>query len=132
MLGVELRHPNIPCSLKINLRSQLHQPSAHNLEYVPPRVILRLVSRLLVQDGVVVENVVDVEVRLHLLRLSEPEDPAETEIELFNALPVQCSDVVVRHVRDEVDRCSLGTGWGGLARAGRKMAAQRTADLSIA
>ena len=77
-------------SLKVDLCPQFHQPSAHNLEYVPPRVILRLVSRLLVQDGVAVENVVDVEVRLHPSRLTELEDPAETQIELFDPLPVKC------------------------------------------
>ena len=78
------------CFLKVDLRPQLHQPSAHDLEYVPPRVIRGSgVSRLLVQDGVAVENVVDVEVRLHLSRFAELEDATETQIELFNALPVQ-------------------------------------------
>ena len=77
-------------SLKVDLSPQFHQPSAHNLEYVPPRVIRGSgVSRLLVQDGVAVENVVDVEVRLHLSRFAELEDATETQIELFNALPVQ-------------------------------------------
>src|SRR5213594_4187106 len=76
--------------LKVDLRPQFHQPSAHDLEYVPPRVILHLVSRLLVQDGVAVENVVHVEVRLHLSPLAELEDPAETQIELFDPLPVEC------------------------------------------
>src|SRR5262249_19679952 len=75
---------------KVELRAQFDQTAAHDLYHVPPRVILHLVARLLVQDGAVIENVVHVEVRLHLPRLAEPKDPAETEIELFDPLSVQC------------------------------------------
>src|SRR5438876_278215 len=90
-----------PSESEVELCAQFHQASAHDLEYVPPRVILHLVSRLLVQDGAVIENVVDVEIRLHLSPLAELEDPAETEIELFDPLSVECV------VGDQVDCCSL-------------------------
>ena len=80
-------------SLKVDLCPQFHQPSAHNLEYVPPRVIRGSgVARLLVQDGVVVENVIDIEIRLNLARIGQPEEPAETEVELFDALSVECAN----------------------------------------
>src|SRR5207249_8027348 len=88
------RAPSLPLKcryLEIDLRSQFYQPSAHDLEYVPPRVIRGSGgARLLAQDGLVVDNVVDVEVRLHPSSLAELENPAETQIELFDPLPVKC------------------------------------------
>ena len=72
------------------MSAEFDQAPAHYLDHVPPRVILHLVACLFVQDGAVVKNVIDVEVRLHLPHLAEPEDPAETEIELFDPLPVSC------------------------------------------
>ena len=104
--------------LKVELRPQFHQPSAHDLDHVSPRVILRLVPCLLVQDGVVVENVVHVEVPLQLHRVAEPEDSAETNIELFDPLSIEYV------VGDQVDRGSLRAGGGALAWASRQMPAQ--------
>src|SRR5215467_6180795 len=112
--------------LKVELSAQFHQPPAHDLYRVPPLVVLETVPRLLVEDGAVVEKVIDVKVSLQLLRLAQPEDPAETEVKLFDPLSVECV------VRNQIDRCGLRTGSRGLAGAGRQMAAQRSTDLSIA
>src|SRR5262249_9562911 len=111
---------------KVELRTQFDQTAAHDLDCIPQLIVLKTVARLLVENGIVVENVIDIEVRLQLPRLAEPENPAKTEIELFDPLPVEGV------VRDQVDRCGLRTGGRSLARASREMPAQRLADFSIA
>ena len=107
------------------LSAEFDQAPAHDLYRVPPLVILQTIPRLLVEDGAVVENVIDVEIRLHLARIAQPEEPAETEIELFDPLPVE------RVVGNQVDRGSLRTGRRGLTGARREMPTQGLPDVSI-
>src|SRR5439155_14736365 len=71
-------------SLEIVLSAEFDQAPAHDLYRVPPLVILETIPRLLVQDGAVIENVIHIDIRLHLARIGQPEEPAETEIQLFD------------------------------------------------
>ena len=91
-----------------------------------PSGILRLAIAPFEKPVGVIENVIHIDIRLHLARIGQPEEPAETEIQLFDPLPEE------RVVGDQVDRGSLRTGSRGLAGARREMPAQRLPDFSIA
>src|SRR6267143_1895866 len=112
--------------LKVQLRAKFDQTSAHDLYRVPPLVIREAVPRLFVQDGAVVENVIHVEIGLHFTAIGQPEEPAETEIELFDPLPEEGV------IGDQVDRGRLRTGGRTLVGTRREMPAQRLPDFSIA
>src|SRR4029434_1278819 len=103
------RHPIPDPRLERELAADFDESSAHDLYCVPPLVIRRVVPRLLVEDRVFVESVVNVDVRLHSGLSPEREEPAETKIQLFDPLPVE------RVVWDQIDRRRLITCGSRLA-----------------
>src|SRR5688500_3846670 len=87
-----------PRCLERQLRADLDDASAHDLDRAPPR---GAVTGVLVQHRILVEDVVDVEVRLNPRTGVQVDETAEPEIDLLDPLPVH------RVVRDQVDRHGL-------------------------
>ena len=100
------------------MRADLEQAPAHDLYRVHPLVIRGGVPRLLVEDGVPVEDVIEVEVPLHFGPPRYRERPAETEIQLLDPI------VVDRVGRNHGDGDSLSTRGSGLAGARRQVPAE--------
>src|SRR6266446_6209736 len=85
---VGCHRPPLQYLLERVLSAEFDQAPAHDLYRVPPLVVLETIPRLFVEDGAVVENVIDVDIRLYFAPLTQREEPAETQIELFDPLPV--------------------------------------------
>ena len=50
-------------SLEVELGADFEQAAAHNLNRVLPHVVREAVPRVLVEDGIYIEEVIDVEIR---------------------------------------------------------------------
>ena len=103
--------------LEGELGAEFQQAPAHNLDHVPPLVIRGLVPRLLIEDGVPVEDVIDVEIPLQP-GPAYREEPTETEIQLCDPFPED------RAGGRELERDILVARRSGLAGTRREIPAQ--------
>src|SRR5207247_1453380 len=117
--------------LEVELDADFEQAAAHDLNRVLPHVVREGVASILIQHGVRVEEVVDVEIRPQpgipkALEIPQPEGAVEAHVDLLDSLLEDLGG------GNQIEGGGGGGARGGrLAGARRQVATERRLDLGV-